>query len=165
MARAVTHKPIVQFHKEVAAAHVGINGFYRFNMSEITGKFRSGVETPALLLESHSSALSGNGVANFNHRAISFLVMDFAGKITDYDKQEEVLNECENICLDIISLMIKYNSDKTHWLFGKFDVSKVQIEKVGPLWDNMYGWNVIYTLKNQEKMCFDESKWAFPPEQ
>lgn len=160
-----THSEIINFHKNIAAAHVGINGFYRFDMNEIIGQFRSGVPTPALLLESHSSELESatKMISNFNSFRISFLLIDFAGKVGDFDKQNEVLDRLENIALDIVSYLVKENKTNGSWLFGMFDINSVRIEKIGPLFDNMYGWNIIYALKNHESMVFDAEKWNFNP--
>lgn len=161
-----THNEVVEFHKTIATAHVGIKGFYRFNMSEIIGHFRSGVSTPALLLESHSSDLESQTkmVSNFNSRKISFMLLDFTGKASNFDKQNEVLDSLENIALDIVSYLVTQNRTNGSWLFGMFDINSVQIEKVGPIFDNMYGWNVLYSLKNNESMVFDPTKWNFEPE-
>lgn len=163
MTRKATHHQIVQFHKKIAKAHKGINGFYRFNFQEITGRFRSGVETPALLLESHSIDLSENDnkTATFANRAISFLLLDFTGTSDDYDKQEHVLDCTENIALDIIAYFKKLYKEQDEF-FKDLELSKVSIEKVGPIFDNMYGWNVTYTLKNREPMCYDANQWKWP---
>lgn len=161
MERKVTHKKIVDFHQEIVAKYKGLKGFYRFNWNEIEGQFRSGVQTPALLLESTSSDFTRteNKVGSFNNRRVSFLILDFAGKVNDFDKQEEVLNTNEGIALDIAAY-IKTQSDKpNHWLYGLYDVSSLSIEKVGPIFDNMFGWNVLYTLKNKESMMVDPDKW------
>jgi hypothetical protein len=161
--RLVTHKSIVDFHQEIATAHKEIKGFYRFNWGEITNKFRSNVETPALLLESHSSGLNSNpnNTSTFNGRNISFILLDFAGKADDYNKQEIVLDNLENIGLDIASYLKKLNGDKNSWLFGKFVTDSFKMEKVGPIFDNMYGWNVLYTLKNHESLSWEPDKWNF----
>jgi hypothetical protein len=160
-----THSEIVELHKSIALMHVDIKGFYRFDMNEIIGQFRSGVPTPALLLESHSSNLESQTkmVSNFNSRNISFLLLDFAGKVGNFDKQNEVLDRLENIALDIVSYLVTQNKTNGDWLFGMFDINSVKIEKVGPIFDNMYGWNVLYTLKNHESMIFDATKWNFNP--
>lgn len=164
MVRIATHSKIVQFHKEIATAHVDINGFYRFDITELTGLLRKGVTTPVLMLESHSTDLAENSnkTVTFANRRISWLLLDFAGKVDNYNKKEEVLDTLENIALDVISFIKKCNSDRTHWLYGMVDLQTVQIEKVGPIMDNMYGWNVLYTLKNHEPMCYDETKWSWP---
>ena len=161
--RQITHKSIVDFHKGIQVAHKQLNGFYRFNWNEINGQFRSGIATPALLLESHSAALNtnSNNTATFNGRSISFLLLDFTGKADSYDKQEQVLDALENVAIDIASYLKKLNGDRNSWLFGKFDTRSFSYEKVGPIFDNMYGWNVLYTLKNHEDLTFVPEKWEF----
>ncbi|KIQ22636.1 hypothetical protein RT99_05880 [Flavobacterium sp. MEB061] len=165
--RKVTHKPIVEFHKSIADAHKQINGFYRFNWNEITGKFRSGIQTPALLLESHDSGLNtnSNNTTTFNGRNISFILLDFTGKVDNYAKQEEVLDNLENIGLDIASYLKKLNGDGNSWLFGLFVTDSWRMEKVGPIFDNMYGWNILYTLKNHESLSWNGDNWEFPEPQ
>lgn len=161
MNRLVTHKSIVKFHKDIADAYIGINGFYRFNWNEINGRFRDGIGMPTLLLESHSSELesASQQKSNFNSRRISFMLLDFAGQVNDFARQEQVLDNLENVALDIISYCILQNKTPSSWLFGKFDINSVTMEKVGPIFDNMYGWNILYTLKNHEDMKYDVDKW------
>lgn len=164
MTRIATHSKIVQFHKVIAKAHKCINGFYRFDITELTKKLRSGIKTPVLMLESHSTDLAPNAnkTVTFANRRISFLLMNFTGKVDNYDLKEQVLDELEVVALDICTYLKKCSDDKNHWLYGMIDLQTVQIEKVGPIMDNMYGWNVIYTLKNHEPMCYDASKWQWP---
>lgn len=163
MARTITHSKIVAFHKYIADGHTGINGFFRFNWSEIENSLRSGIATPCLALESHSTELSSltKNVSTFNNRAISFMLLDHTGKADAYDRQEEVLDQLEGIGLDICSYLVKCNADNDHWLYGLFDVNSFQMEKVGPVFDNMYGWNILYTIKNKEPMWFNPTVWAF----
>lgn len=161
MGRNVSHKKIVEFHQEIQRRNKALKGFYRFNWVEIEGQFRSGIGTPALLLESHSTDLSSNSnkVVTFNNRRISFLIIDFTGVTDDYEKQEDVLDATEDIALDIVSFLKTESKKEGSFLHNLFDVDTVRIEKVGPIFDNMYGWNVLYTLKNKEPMCFDPEKW------
>lgn len=163
MAREISHSTIVNFHKDIQRFHKGLKGFYRFNISEVSSKFRSGVNTPALMLESHSSELqtNPNGSTTFNGRSISFLVLDDTFKPDNYDKQDEVLDATENICLDIAAYLKQQNQTQGSWMYGLLDVSSIKIEKVGPIWGAMYGWNVLYTVKNKESMQMNPEVWDF----
>lgn len=165
--RTTTHKEFVKFHESIAKAHLQIKGFYRFNWNEIAGKFRSGVETPALLLESYSSELEMSNPQRtpFNGKSVSFLLLDFTGKADNYEKQEQVLNDLENIALDICSYLEKENKNRDSWFFGLFELNSFRYEKVGPIFDNMYGWNVLYTIKNKESMIYDPAKWNWEHEE
>ena len=122
MTRIATHSKIVEFHKAIATAHKGINGFYRFDITELTNKLRSGVQTPVLMLESHSTDLAPNAnkTVTFANRRISFLLMNFAGKTDNYDLKEQVLDELEVIALDICTYLKKCSDDTTTvWSSGK----------------------------------------------
>jgi hypothetical protein len=157
-----THSDIVSLHEAIANSHIEIKGFYRFNFNEITSSLRSGVEAPVLLLESHSSELESmtKMVSNFNSRNISFVLLDFGGKQGDFDRQNEVLDSLENIALDIISYLVNENKNRNSWMFGMFDINSVKIEKVGPIFDNMFGWNILYVLKSHESMEINPVKWT-----
>lgn len=161
MPRIVSHATIVAYHNMIALAHKEINGFYRFNWSEISNAFRSGALYPALLLESHDSDIRANQnqTATFNERTISFMLLDYAA-YDDYDQQEQVLDTLEQIGLDICSLLNRDRKDKNHWLWGKFD-GQFSMAKVGPVFESLYGWNIVYSIKNQEPMCFEPEKWEF----
>jgi len=160
MSRVITHASLVKFHRDIATAHLGINGFYRFNWNEINGQFRSGIGVPALLLESHSFDMENQSkTSNFKNNRVSFMVLNFTGKADAYDKQEEVLDNLENVAIDIMAYLVSQHKDKDSFLFGKLDVNSMECEKVGPVFDNMYGWNVIYSLKNHEPLCYEPDKW------
>lgn len=161
MERKISYKKIVDFHREIYRKNKALKGFYRFNWVEIEGQFRNGVETPTLLLESHSTDLSSNTnkTVNFNNRRISFLILDEAGTHDDYEKQEDVLDATEDIALDIVSYLVAESKKKESFLYSLFNVDSVRIEKVGPIFGNMYGWNVLYSIKNHEPMCFNPDKW------
>lgn len=161
MERKIDPDKLLQFHETIATKHKQINGFYRFNWNEIEGQFRSGVGTPALLMESHSSALSSNQnkTTNFNTQNLSIVILDFAGKTNDFDKQNQVLNANWYIALDIVSYILKESKNPQSFLYMLFNTDSVRIEKVGPVFDNMYGWNLLYELKNHEPFCFEADKW------
>lgn len=161
--RNSTHSKIVAFHEAIATAHNDINGFYRFNWSEISGKFRSGIQTPALLLESHSLGLeeNANKTTTFANRAVSFLILDFTGKADNYNRQQEVLDITENIALDIAAYLKLLNKDKTSSFYGMIDLNSIELEPITGIFDNMFGWHFKYTLKHNEPMCFDATKWTF----
>jgi len=161
--RTLTFSKLVDFHRAIATAHNGIKGFFRFNINELNNRFRSGIQTPALLLESYSSSIeeNPNNTTNFNNRDMSFLIIDFAGKADNYDKQDEVLDTLENVALDVMTYLKKEHKNRESILFGMLDKGSLSYEKVGPLFDNMYGWNVLYTLKNHEPLIYNEDNWTW----
>lgn len=158
----ISHSTIIQFHSEIAAAHKGINGFYRMNWAEIANSFRSGIPTPALVIESHSSELQSNGISTFNHRAISFMLLDHTGKPDNYARQEEVLDELEAIGLEIARFLDAKSKTTGHWMYGLYDRNSFKMEKVGPIMGDMYGWNILYEVKSKETMVMNADSWEIP---
>lgn len=161
MKRKIDPQLLHDFHQEMANKHKCIHGFYRYNLNEIEGRFRAGIETPALLMLSSSSMLSRNEnkTANFNTHSLNLLLIDFAGKPGDYEKQEAILNDTYYLALDCVSYLEHQRKQRESPLFMLFDTDSVRIEKVGPIFDNMFGWNLIYDIKNPEPLCYDENKW------
>lgn len=159
MERKVDPNKLIELHQTIVRRHKKLKGFYRFDFSEIEGEFRRGVETPALLMESHSSALHSNNTSNFNTHAMSVLILDFAGQVGDYDKQNQVLNETYYLAMDFVSYLVREKERRESFLYSIFKTDSVRIEKVGPIFDNMYGWNVLYELKNAEPFCWEPDKW------
>ena len=163
LSRQLTFTKLVAFHQAIATAHNSINGFFRFNINELNNQFRSGIKTPALLLESYSASIeeNTNNTVNFNNRDMSFLLLDFTGNADNYNKQDLVLDNLENVALDIISYLKQQHKTKESILFGMLQPNSFRLEKVGPIFDNMYGWNILYTLKNHEPMSFNPDNWTF----
>jgi hypothetical protein len=161
--RAITNKTITAFIKSIATAHVDIKDFYRFNIQEVNNALSHSIQLPALLLEAPSINLTSQTkmVSNFNVRNISFLILDYVDGTDNFESEEEVLENCEGLALDAISYLVKCAKDPSHFLFGKFDINTVRIEKVGPVFDNMFGWNVLFDIIAQEPMCYVPEKWNF----
>jgi hypothetical protein len=161
--RTITNKTITAFIKSIATAHVDINGFYRFNIQEVNNALSDSIGLPALLLEAPSINLISENkmVSNFNLRNISFLIVDHVSGTDNFEAEEDVLENCEGLALDVFSYLVKCAKDQNHFLFGKFDINTVRIEKAGPLFDNMFGWNILFDMKAHEPMCYVPDKWNF----
>lgn len=162
-ATIIDHSTITKFHQYIADGHKGINGFYRFNWNEIEGNLRRNVKAPVMLLESYSSTMSRNSnkTANFKVRNISFLLLDYTGAPDAYNKQEEVLARLELVADDICSFLDKCRQTPGHWMYGLFDAGTFRAEKVGPIFDNMYGWNVLYDVTAKNPLCFNPDNWVW----
>lgn len=160
-ARTITHNAIIAYFNDLATQHLQLQDFYRFDLDEARTQLRSGLKLPCLMLESHSSDLETqtNQVTTFNNRTISFLVLDRAAQ-RDHDKINDIRDTAESIILDIISRMKRDNKDRAHWLYNLFDVNSVVIDPGGPIFMDLYGYNVRLTLKNKETMVYDQTKWA-----
>ena len=158
--RTTSHNRILEYFEQLATEHVLIEGFYRFNWTEIKASLRNAPQGFMLLMESHAGDLEKEGTAVRNRRVISALVLAPAAH-DDYDKQNEIFDTSEQIVLDIVA-RIKHDSEglkhdsPLKWLRG-FDVASVRydVNPGTPLFVNRYGYNFIIELPNPGDVCWD----------
>lgn len=160
MARTITHNTIVTYFNDIATSHNDLKDFFRLNISEIQGAFRTGVLTPVLALESHEGDIGGSASTSHNRRTLAFSVLEPTG-IDDYDEQNAVLDRSEQIGLDIISKLVKDSQDPNHWLYGRFKKDSVNYHKVGPIYsDYLFGYRFELAISNPENLTLDPTKWS-----
>ena len=164
MIPSISYSDLYNFHQLIANAHVDIRSFYRIDFAELQGALRHQVEqSPVLFMEAPSIMLSSEnkGVSTFGNRANSLLILETVREIDNTQEVEDALTKTERIALDICSYLDHKSKDSSHFLFGRFDINNVAIEKVGPLIDNYYGWNILYQIKTFESMKYNPEKWQF----
>lgn len=161
---SISYKQIQEFHQSVADAHVDIKDFYRVDFEELQGALRTNIKGfPVLMMEAPSVVLSSEsqGVSTFGTREMSILVLTNVTDRENFQETENALDTTHRIALDIVSYFKKSAQQEDHILFGRFDINTVRLEKVGPIIDNLYGWNLLYEIKSFESMIFNPAKWQF----
>lgn len=161
---SISYKQIQEFTQSIANAHVDIKDFYRVDFEELQGALRTNIKGfPVLMMEAPSVVLSSEskGVSTFGTREMSLLVLTNVSERENFQETENALDTAHRIALDIVSYLKKCANDENHLLFGRFDINTVRLEKVGPIIDNLYGWNLLYEIKSFESMVFNPSKWQF----
>jgi hypothetical protein len=160
---------IVGYLEQLAENHVQVNDHYRWNVHEVEGSLRSGVELPVLFVDPVEVKPSGDAAKTFHANITAFTVLgkpnNNTGELDSYAAQNAVLDYCQQICFDIEERIIndaaipRIDGEK-NWLYGLVDKSSFNIIKVGPLFtDQLYGYRCELTLKNQVPLMIDNSKW------
>ncbi len=160
-------KEYVDYFEGIATQHKEIQHtdakkhFARINIEEVLTGLRSSIFTPALILESFEGGLIDNKSDNIlADRMGAFMIL----KEVEHDnfKQEaEFLDDCERIGLDAIRRMrrdARVQPIQARLLRG-LQLSKVGWMKVGPVFDNWYGYRFTFSLEDHENMKYDDSKW------
>ena len=161
---SISYKQIQEFHQSVADAHVDIKDFYRVDFEELQGALRTNIKGfPVLMMEAPSVVLSSEskGVSTFGNREMSLLVLTNVTERENFQETENALDTTHRIALDIVSYFKKSAQEESHILFGRFYINTVRLEKVGPIIDNLYGWNILYEIKSFESMQYNPAKWQF----
>lgn len=160
----VTHTIIVDYFASLAQNLKSLEGFFRMDLTEIQGAFRSKAKLPCLVLESHEGDFSeSNVLSSVNARTFAFTIYD-KHKKGDYDDQNIILNSAEETGLKIIARMKHDASLPDHFLYNRFKVEDVKYSKVGPVFnERLYGYRFVGEIKGNEPLKVNPEDWEDSP--
>lgn len=147
-------------HKEIAHKE-DEKHFCRMNIEEVLTGLRSGILTPALILESFEGSLVDNKSDNIlADRTGAFMILKKV-EVDDFTQENEYLDDCERIGLEIIKRIrrdarIVPIQNRTPKIFN---LNSVEWQKIGPLFDNFFGYRFTFKMSDTENMSYDKAKW------
>tara|TARA_R110001592_G_scaffold268269_3_gene534512 strand:- start:29015 stop:29506 length:492 start_codon:yes stop_codon:yes gene_type:complete len=159
---AINYQTINAYFDDLQQKHVDLKSFFRFDLSEIMGKMRNGVEYPALLLEDTALSLADNGAQNKSESfEVSFLVLK-TSKPKEYDLTELALADCLEIAKEIERRLQADAENPSHWLYNRYDQSQTNFHKVGPIFaDTCWGYRCSIILTNTDVQRLPTAaKWS-----
>lgn len=134
--------------------------FFRFNLSEIIENLRTGISYPAFGLENiegNFEDLKADSVKNIV--PISFVIIKPCD-LLDFDEQEDVMDDCYKIGMEILSKMHKdaHNRDT---IISKISVENGRYIPVGPIFSNHFGYRFTLDIKieNMSEIYFNPADW------
>ena len=161
---------IINYLEQLAINHVDIKKAYRWNVSEVSGSLRSGIELPVMLIDAVETQTKAYTTKTIHFNTTAFTILGKpntrTGNLDQYQAQNEVLDFCQQICFDLEARILhngmqpKATDGSKNWLYGLVDKNSFHHFKVGPIFsDGLYGYRCELTLKNQVPLCINESKW------
>jgi len=157
-----THGEIVKYFKNINAQLNDFpeNSFFRQDLQELFGAFRSGIKFPCLALESPEIDAPDSTEQNTVIGRMFAFVVYMNPKIDHYDQQNEHLDLCEKIAKKILSRM-RYDSNiPGHLIYRKFKVSSVKGVQVGPVYtEQLYGYRFVGMISGNEPLKVDPADW------
>jgi hypothetical protein len=157
----ISHNIIINYFKEIQENLNGLNDFFRMDLAEIKGAFRSDADFPCLVVESHESDFDkSKHHQTVNDRTFAFTIY-YNPENGDFDEQNEMLDSSEAMGLKVIARMKHDAADKTHFLFNKFKVSSVGCHKVGPVFnEKLYGYRFSGEILDNDALIIDPADWT-----
>ncbi len=159
---APTHKPIIDYFESLNTALKDFpdKSFFRMDLSEIKGGIRSGIKFPCMTVESPD----GNGEGSTSNSSVAGRMFAFTiymnPKQTNYQEQNEMIDQCEQIGKKILSRMRLDNSNPDHLLYGKFSIDSCRWHKVGPIFTQMlYGYRFTGLISGTESFKVNKEDW------
>lgn len=160
---AATHKPILDYFQSLNEKLVDFpeDSFFRMDLEEIMGSFRSGINFPAMTVESPDgdaeNSIGSNSVVG---RLFAFTVFQNPTK-GDFAQQNEMIDQCERIGLKIIARMRHDSFEKTHMLYNRFNANSVKWTKIGPLFnEELFGYRFTGIITGSESLNIDPADWS-----
>lgn len=157
---AVSHSVLIDYWKHIKDNLNGLEDFFRMDLSEIKGAFRSSANFPCLVAESHESDF-GNSKTNqsVNNRTFAFTVY-YNPESGNFLEQNEMLDLSEAMGLKIIARMRHDATIKTHFLFNRFKVENVKSHKVGPVFnEQLYGYRFTGEISGAQSLIVAAHDW------
>ena len=74
---------IINYLEQLAANHVDIKQSYRWNVSEVSGALRSGIELPVMLIDAVETQTKGDATKTIHVNTTAFTILGKA-KYTDW---------------------------------------------------------------------------------
>ncbi len=134
---------IARSHRQIAHSEQEKH-FCRMNIEEVISDLRSQLLYPALLLESFEGGIIDHLSDNFlDKQEGAFMILKQCHN-DDFEMENLLLDECRQIGMDIISRMIK---DRRDFLLQGFDPASVHYQKVGPVFDNAFGYRFSFSIE------------------
>ncbi len=135
--------------------------FGRIDIEEVVLGLRSRLDfsSPVMILENFEGALGNNEGSNLPHtQAGAFYILQNA--IPD-DLADEVvkLDNCHKIGIEILARLYR---DTLNSRQRRFEIEKTNYHKVGPIWDNAYGYRFEVTFFDQYKIAINPANWSEP---
>lgn len=167
----VSFLKIINYLESLAENHVDIKSSYRWNVSEVTGQLRNGLDLPVQLIDAVETQTKGDRKKTIHSNSTAFTVLGkpntSTGNLDEYEAQNEVLNYCQGICFDLETRIlhdaeqVKDKYGNKNWLYGLVDKNSFHHFKVGPLFtDGLYGYRCEVTLKNLVNTIPVSDKWT-----
>jgi len=163
-APTINHSVLVAYFKYLADNLIGVNDFFRMNLMEIQGAFRSTAKFPCLVIEAHDGDYSGSNVMqSVNDRTFAFTVYAKPKK-DDFDDQDTQLTLSEILGKKILARMRHDATLSSHFLYNHFKASNVSYSKVGPIFnEKLYGYRFVGSITAPEPLIVNPADWEDSP--
>lgn len=156
----ISHSIIIEYFETTQQNLNGLEDFFRMDLAEIKGAFRSDADLPCLVVESHESDFDkSKHHQTVNDRTFAFTIY-YNPENGNFDEQNEMLDASEVMGLKVIARMKHDAANKTHFLFNKFKVSSVRSHKVGPVFnEKLYGYRFTGEILDNDALIINPEDW------
>jgi hypothetical protein len=146
------------YFRQLCNWHLKLAGnFVHGGTKELRAAILSSKKYPLLLLDTPFIDIKDNGSATFGKAKSDFTVVMAAPNVHKTEEEiDDLWEEAEEICMDIISKLKKDAKAKLHTV----DISELDMTPIDPLLiDGCIGWRIEFTLGRQIDICYKPENW------
>lgn len=147
-------------NKKLAHGKDERNTFFRFNINEIMENIRTGIDYPALGLENIEGNLIDFKADDVrNSVTVSFVVIKPVDML-DFNGQEDVMDECYKIGMEVFSKMHK-DAHIRGTIIQALQLQNARYIAVGPIFNNHFGYrfSVDINFSAMSEVYFKPADW------
>lgn len=158
----VDYNKVKNYLESIANAYKKVDTFIGFNEQELHTELnkKRGPEGVLMVLFKYEGQLNGNNQRTLAGRVIHFAILKDVKK-DDFDQEAQVIGECENIGLAIVS-RIYYDSreEDSKWLYKNFDQNTVEFNEIRlKSSKGLVGMEFSFTLKTPQPLTLNVDDW------
>jgi hypothetical protein len=166
----INFKSYIAYFKNLAEKHVDIahddNGtirFARLNPEEWLSGMRGNIDIDGKVMILESYEHTAKDLHSDNHLQDytgAFMILGRA-QVDDFDTQDTVIKECEEICIEISKRIYNNSLDYDNRFFLNIEPSQYTFQKVGPLYNNQwFGFRLQFDFTDKYDITVDDNKWS-----
>lgn len=144
------------YFEDIANRNKAIKGFVAVDQEELSARTLAIKGSyPAMIAEYPDLPLSDNK-ANTVFNPISGITILKSVAKGRPDEKKQALMETERIMLAVISQIRKDRKEGKIFI----DTNNLELNKIGPMWDNCFGWRMEFKYEHWVDLTYQEEEWA-----
>lgn len=168
----ITFTSYIEFFRNLTEKHVDMvptgthKTFFRTNLDEIIGAMRSSIDADKYVMVLESYEHTSKDLHSDNHLREytgAFMIIRRVAQLDDFDTQDTVLNKCEEIAIEISKRVYADSLDYDNRTFTNIELNDFTFQKVGPLYNNWFGFRCQFNFSDTYDVEVDNSKWSDLP--
>lgn len=168
----ITFTSYIEFFRNLTEKHIDMaptgskKTFFRLNIEEITGAMRSTIDADKHVMALESYEHTSKDLHSDNHLRDytgAFIILKRVAKLDDFDAQDDAIDECEQIAIETSKRVYADSLDYDNRTFLNIELSDFTFQKVGPLYNNWFGFRCQFNFTDTYSIEVDNSQWSDLP--
>ena len=158
----IHYDEIIQYFDNLVTQSTQIQDFFRFDITEIQGALRAGIQFPCLALEAPQGSFQGSSPANSVVTQTLAFTIYIKPENDSQNAQNDALVSSQAWGLSVVKRLRYDSADSSSPWYNIIDLASIDFFKVGPIFsDRLFGYRFEIELKPQKiDMKVEPAFWS-----